>query len=125
LIRSYELRGKLGGGIKPDVEVNITVGLEQLHGRLDSLIGAPSGNREGTARSLLGLSPSADQPIPSRRRPIKDLDELSNPGGIGPLTIDVEPLETVPAQPKAESTTLSDDLTGNSWHTETLGTRWR
>ena len=92
LLRSHELRAKMGGSIRPDVEVNISLGLEQLHGRLDQLVGAPTGDRQNTARSLLGLASPVDAPIPSRVRPERDLSVLTNPGGEA-LTIDIEPSE--------------------------------
>jgi len=135
LVRTHELRAKMGGSIQDKTEITVSVALSDVHQRLDALIGAPTDNRQTTARGLLGLLPPSD-PLPGRRRPIKDLDQLSNPGGDSPLTIDAIPLSEAPEyQPDAESRSLSpaggktghsgDDLTGNSWGDEPLGTRYR
>ncbi|RPJ41042.1 MAG: hypothetical protein EHM21_13750 [Chloroflexi bacterium] len=140
LVRTHELRAKMGGSIRPETEINISIGLEQLHGRLDALIGAPTDNRQTTARGLLGLTPPSD-PLPSTRRPIQDLDQLSNPGGQA-LTIDAEAISAHPAAesrssslpggkatPSSAQESIPDDdrsLTGNSWgSSEPPGTRWR
>jgi hypothetical protein len=125
LVRTYELRGKLGGHVQEKTEISVTVALGAVHQRLDSLIGSPSGDRQMTSRGLLGLTLPAADPIPARRKPVEDFESLSNPGGENPLTIDMEAVGGQVADP-------DDDIPGDtpdddSWmgRDESLGTRWR
>lgn len=95
LIRSYDLRAKMGGSINDNPSVNLTVSLGELHSRLDSVLGTTDVERHAAARGLLGLPGPGPAPMPG---PATTAD-LRDDSGLG-VTIDAEP--NPPADPIVE-----------------------
>lgn len=129
LLRSHELRGKLGGTIRDGGEVNLTVTIGELHQKLDGILGANQSERHGAARALLGISGPS-----SLVNPVETSSDTTDP--VGGLTIDAEPeLGATPVEPApnapfpaspgaSEEPTLVDRL-GQGGFEEPLGTRFR
>ena len=124
LLRSAELRGKMGGSLNENPQISLTVSLGELHQRLDRILGADQADRQNAARTLLGLS--ADPPAPLHRRD----SDVSNPLGSA-LTIDAEPAGEPPQQGTGvnpESRPVASPGLGNGHPVpfeEPLGTRRR
>ena len=85
LLRSHELRGRLGGSIAT-AEVSVTVSLQDLHARLDNVLAIPAGDRQASARALLGLP----APDPASQPVFTGVDAASSPPEFA-RTIDAEP----------------------------------
>ena len=66
LLRSHELRVKLGGSISDATQVSLSVSLHDLHQRLDPILGASDSNRQSAARSLLGMRQTPRQTLPRK-----------------------------------------------------------
>ena len=122
LLRSAELRGKLGGLLERQQELNITVSLGELHQRLDEVLPLPPADRQNAARALLGMAP---MPISSAA----NADAFVQPPG-SPI-IEHEPAagrSDEPAAPAASSEEPAPHVrshTHTPMHEEPRGTRWQ
>ena len=134
LLRSAELRAKMGGSIQDRTEVNLSVTLGELHARLDGILGADQAERQHAARTLLGIAaPGPDlasavptltpDPVPAHTHThARSLDAQADPStGSGRQPRDVDP-----TNPLGEPLTIdADPAPSKGPFEEPLGTRHR
>jgi hypothetical protein len=59
LVRTMELRGRLGGAISERPEMNVVVSISQIHEKLDGILSGDHADRQNAAKALLGITTTA------------------------------------------------------------------
>ncbi|MGO4440301.1 hypothetical protein [Rhizobium sp. RAF56] len=72
LVRTHELRGKLGGSINEGPQLNVAISIGQLHERLDTILAGDHAERQSAARQLLGISIQSNPAMPVMEDPDDD-----------------------------------------------------
>lgn len=111
LLRAHELRGKLGGAIKSDQDINISVAVGQVTARLDAVLSDPAVNRAAAARQLLAL-PEPPTSDPAQTFQVSAFD--SSIIDAEPVTVSAEPIQPEPMQPESIQPAQPKDEPGPS-----------
>ena len=106
LLRSHELRGKLGGTIAPEGQVNLSIAVQTVTDRLQPLLASAQPDRAQAARSLLGLPAITSPDFGPESRP----EEAQ--------TIEHEPMRSSSdalTEPKRTDPPASEEQLGTRW----------
>ncbi|MGO4438445.1 hypothetical protein [Rhizobium sp. RAF56] len=63
LVRTTELRAKMGGNIAEAPALNLVLNINQLHEKLDGILSGDHADRQNAAKALLGISVQAGPTI--------------------------------------------------------------